>query len=331
MPPTLWLDCDPGHDDALAIVLACCGGCDLLGVSTVSGNQSVDKTTRNAIKMLEICGKGGIPVIRGASRPLLREARHDPGIHGESGMEGSEVFNEFDSKLKEVNNERDPSYSWLGDIAGRIVNAPQKVTVVATGALTNVALLVRAHPEVLENIREISFMGGALGVGNRHPVAEFNILSDPEAAAIVVDLPVRVVMVPLEVTHTALVTPEVLSSMKAAMNDSRLFNMVKDLMFYFAGTYLKEFNFPSPPLHDPCAIAAITHPSLFILRHLRVDVVTGDHITAGQTVCDIWRYSSKPRNVFVATQMNVPEFWKIMIAALVECNKISPVNKAAKM
>ncbi len=217
-----------------------------------------------------------------------------------------------------------------------------------TGALTNAALLVSVFPELVP-LLSIVFMGGAMGAGNTGPVAEFNIQTDPEAASIVMDCGAEVLMVPLEVTHTALVTPAVLARIRsgggsaAAESDatalapaappseaaSRFRRIICELLLFFAASYKRVFSFDSPPLHDPCAVAAALRPELFTLRRMRVDVETVSPLSAGQTVCDVWGHSALPPNVVVATAMDVPAFWALMQAALDAADARSPLNAGA--
>ena len=328
-PTPVWLDCDPGHDDAMAIILSMHSpDLKLLGVSTVSGNQSIEKVTKNAAKMVTLCSGESKPpsVVRGAERPLLRTIKHDPGIHGESGLEGSVDLDDFRENQSVVL--ADTAITFM---AQSILKSPDKVSLIATGALTNVALLCRVHPEVLKNINQIVLMGGAIGVGNRHPVAEFNIECDPEAAHIVFNLPVKVVMVPLEVTHTALCTPTVINEISRRLNHTVFSRIVVSLMLYFAKTYKDVFGFhDGPPVHDPCAVAYVINPNLFETRLLRVDVVTGNHITAGQTVCDIWGSQPGKKNVIVAEKMNVNGFWELIIKACEAANVVSVLGLSSK-
>ena len=196
-----------------------------------------------------------------------------------------------------------------------------------TGALTNAALLLSVYPELADVLRVV-LMGGAMGAGNTGAVAEFNIQLDPEAASIVFNSGADVTMVPLEVTHTALVTPEVLARIRGD-GASRFRRVVGELLTFFAASYERVFGFSSPPLHDPCAVAAAFAPQLFTLRRMRVDVETASPLSAGQTVCDIWGQSAAPPNVTVATAMDVPAFWALMHAALDAADAASPMNDAA--
>ena len=328
MVTPMWLDCDPGHDDAIAILLAAGSPLvKLLGVSTVCGNVNVEKTTRNAAKMLSLCGPQyhNTKVLKGANRPLLIKAHHESVIHGTSGMDGSSLLDAYTADLP--TNHTATLLETIQGMAHAIMNEPTPVDVVAVGAMTNIALLFRTVPEALKNVRQISIMGGALGIGNRHPVAEFNMIFDPESADIVFNLPVKVVMSPLELTHTVCVTDEVQDSIKARLHNSNLSRVVLDMMNFYTASYKTVFGFPSPPLHDPCAVMYCIAPELFTVKHYHVDVVTGGHLCAGQTVCDIWGYdTSKPKNVYVATAVELDAFWEKMYDALERVNAVSGVN-----
>lgn len=217
----VWLDCDPGHDDALAIILAGHSPMiDLLGISTVAGNQTVDKVTENARRILYAAGLAGVEVIQGQASPLLRDPLVCGEIHGESGLDGPKggpLLPPVPETVPMTANSSGQDAGWrpagVELVAQRIAAAASRpgsprVRIVATGSLTNVALLLTLHPE-LAPLVEVVFMGGALGTGNTAPVAEFNMQVDPEAASVVVRSEARVTMVPLEVTHTALVTQRV--------------------------------------------------------------------------------------------------------------------------
>eukprot|EP00128_Syssomonas_multiformis_P009548 Colp12_sorted_trinity150504_noHs@34163 len=208
-----------------------------------------------------------------------------------------------------------------------LLKAHKPVTLIATGALTNVALALTLYPECLHKIRSIVLMGGAMTTGNRSPVAEFNIMCDPEAASIVFESGVTVVMVPLEVTHTALVTPQVLERIRN-IGSGAFPTLVIDLLLFFKETYERVFGFKSgPPLHDPLAVAYVIAPHLFETKFLRVDVECGSSLCFGQTVCDVWGDSKLPRNVHVTTRVDVPAFWDLMIAALTKAEAASPMPK----
>jgi purine nucleosidase/pyrimidine-specific ribonucleoside hydrolase len=201
------IDCDPGHDDALALLLAAGDSrLRLLGVTTVAGNQTLDKTTRNALKILALAGVADVPVAAGCDRPLVGELTVAADIHGSSGLDGPDL----DVPVAEV-----------ADVHGvelmrrLIVGAAEPVTLIATGPLTNVALLLRGHPEVRPLLRRIVFMGGSTDRGNTTPYGEFNIVTDPEAADIVLRSGLPTTMIGLNVTHQALATTEIVRTVAA--------------------------------------------------------------------------------------------------------------------
>ncbi|DBB11457.1 hypothetical protein WJX82_006709 [Trebouxia sp. C0006] len=326
----VWLDCDPGHDDAMAIVLAGHNSkLRLLGISTVAGNQTVDKVTLNALGVVDAAGLQHINVYKGQSRPLMRPLPIlCPEIHGDSGLDGPEgrALLPAGSKLAQPGKAVLHMYSFIME-AFRQGGRLQKVRVICTGALSNVALLVSLYPEVIPRI-EVVLMGGAMGVGNTGPVMEFNIQTDPEAAKIVFECGAPVVMLPVELTHTALVTPDVLNRISAELvGNTPFLHLVKQLLLYFAESYKTVFKFDNPPLHDPCAVAYVIAPEMFQVELMRVDIETISELSAGQTVCDVWHQSSKPKNVSVAQSMDVSKFWDLMINALKAANEVSPLNK----
>src|SRR2546422_3608384 len=258
------LDCDPGHDDAIAILLA--GHhpeVDLLAITTVSGNQSVDKTTHNALKVCSLANLRTVPIARGMDRPLLRPAKHAPNIHGESGLDGPSI--------PEPDIEPVPQHA-VDLLIDMLMNSDGDITLVPTGPLTNIATAIRREPAILPKIKAISLMGGAIGVGNRMAAAEFNIWADPEAAAIVFDCGRPLTMSPLEVTHQALATGEVLDRLRAANRPVASF--AADLLIFFGDTYRNVFGFPAPPVHDPCAVAAVIDPDILQAHTIHVEIET---------------------------------------------------------
>ncbi|KAJ1467245.1 Inosine/uridine-preferring nucleoside hydrolase domain-containing protein [Baffinella frigidus] len=283
----MWLDCDPGHDDAMAIILAghTPARNNLLGVSTVYGNQTLEKVTLNAARQLHALNDRGahVHVFAGSPSPLVREAKNAPEIHGESGLGGTERLpakEDLDASL--VSSEKAVTAMWT-EISAVYATSGKRMHVVATGPLTNVALLLKLYPEVAERIERFAAWllhhvhGRRHGVGNTGPCAEFNIQNDPEAAKIVCDSGLKVVMVPLEVTHTALVTDAVLASIR-----TRLRYCTSESRFFFPWTYQIKTGQPDPPLHDPCAVAAVLWPELFRLELLRVDVECASPLSFGQ-------------------------------------------------
>jgi len=300
------LDCDPGHDDAIAILLAAHHpDIDLLAITTVAGNQSLDKTSLNALKVCSLANIRNVPVARGMDRPLVRPASHAPNIHGESGMDGPNIP-EPDIELAHRHG-----VDLLIDL---LMNSDGDITLVPTGPLTNIATAIRSEPAILPKIKAISLMGGAIGVGNRMAAAEFNIWADPEAAAIVFDCGRPITMSPLEVTHQALATDEVLDRLRAA--NRPVANFVVDLLTFFGDTYRNVFGFPAPPLHDPCAVAAVIEPDILHAHTIRVEIETEGQWTSGRTVCDIYGVLGKEPNVRVGYALDVARFWEMVISTI---------------
>ena len=300
------LDCDPGHDDAIAILLAAHHpDIDLLAITTVAGNQSVDKTTLNALKVCSLANIRDVPVARGMDRPLVRPARHAANIHGESGMDGPNI--------PEPDIEPAPQHG-VDLLIDLLMNSDGDITIVPTGPLTNIATAIRREPAILPRIKAISLMGGAIGVGNRMPAAEFNIWADPEAAAIVFDCGRPLTMSPLEVTHQALATGEVLDRLRAANRPVASF--AADLLIFFGDTYRDVFGFSAPPVHDPCAVAAVIDPDILQAHTIRVEIETEGEWTSGRTVCDIYGVLGKEPNVRVGYALDVPRFWEMLISTI---------------
>lgn len=238
-----------------------------------------------------------------------------PEIHGETGLDclaGGSILDPLQGDPQSANYERAVP-RMFAVISQHHASRQTKVQLVATGALTNLALLISLYPEVIDMV-DVVIMGGSMGAGNTGPVQEFNIQTDPEAAKIVFEA-ISIVMVPLEVTHTALATPEILKQI--CPDDASLFRiLIRDLILYFKSTYTRVFGFEDPPLHDPCAVAFVIAPHLFQTKRMHVDIEVGSSLTSGQTVCDIWHQSAKPPNADVALKMNVPAFWELIISAL---------------
>ena len=300
------LDCDPGHDDAVALLLAARHpAIELLAVTTVAGNQSVDKTTRNALKVLSLANLRHIPVARGIDRPLVRPPKHAPDIHGESGMDGPSL--------------PEPDF---GPVAAHAVdllielllNSDGDITLVHTGPLTNIAAAIRKQPAILPKIKAISLMGGAIGLGNVTPKAEFNIYADPEAAAIVFACGRPLTVSTLEVTHQALATEAVVSRLRSA--NLRVANFVADLLVFFDETYRRVFGFEAPPLHDPCAVAAVIDPDILKADMMHVEIEIGGTWTSGSTVCDVHHVLNLPPNARVGYGLGVERFWEMVIETI---------------
>ena len=262
------LDCDPGHDDAIALLVAL--GSDeleLRGVTTVAGNQTLEKTTANAIRVLELAGRAEIPVAAGAGRPLVREPRVAADVHGETGLDGPDL----------PPPQADPSPQHAVDfLAERIDGA----TLVATGPLTNVALLLARYPEAKPE--RIVLMGGAIAEGNVTPAAEFNIWADPEAAQRVFASGLDVTMVGLDVTHKALVNPDQLRGA------GRIGEVVAELLEFYGGFHRSVYGWDGSPIHDAVAVAHVIDRELLDVERLNVRIDTESELCRGRTVVDVW-------------------------------------------
>jgi inosine-uridine nucleoside N-ribohydrolase len=310
MPPAprrVVLDCDPGHDDAIAILLAAASpAVDLEAITTVAGNQTVDKTTLNARRVCSVAGITDVPIAAGCDRPLVRERIVAGEIHGASGLDGVD--------WDEPTVETDPrdGVELLIELARREDRRP--LTVVAVGPLTNVATALQRAPDLAGRIDRISIMGGAMGLGNWTPSAEFNIYADPEAAEVVLTSGVPVTLVPLEVTHLALATEPVLERIAAL--GTPVARMSEALLRFFTDTYREVFGFPAPAVHDPCAVAAIIDPSMVPTRHLNVAIDTASALSAGRTVVDVYGTTGREPNADVAVRLEVERFWDLVLEAL---------------
>lgn len=274
------LDCDPGHDDAIAMLLAW-GNPDieLLGVTTVAGNQTLEKVTTNARALATVGSITRVPFAAGASRPLVGPQLIPEEIHGDSGLDGPQ--------LPAPGVELDSRHA-IQLIADIVAEQPDKsVTLVPTGSLTNVALFARTYPELVERVAGVTLMGGGHHTGNMTPAAEFNILADPEAAQIVFEAQWPVTMVGLDVTHKVLATPDRMEQLKKVNTDVSQF--IAELVEFFGGSYMKERRYPGPPMHDPLAVAAVADPLILTTVRAPIQVETKGEFTRGQTVVDLRR------------------------------------------
>jgi inosine-uridine nucleoside N-ribohydrolase len=300
------LDCDPGHDDAIAILLAAHHPeIDLLAITTVAGNQSLEKTTRNALKVCSLANIRNIPIAMGMDRPLVRPARHAPDIHGESGMDGPHI------PEPTIELVRQHAVDLIIDL---LMHSEGDITLVPVGPLTNIAAAIRQRPAIIPKIKAISLMGGAMGLGNATPAAEFNIYVDPEAAAIVFGCGRPITMVPLEVTHQALATEDVIFRLRSAQRPVATF--AADLLVFFAGTYHKVFGFPAAPVHDPCAVAAVIDSHILHAHTMHVAIETCGESTSGRTVCDVYGKLGKEPTVRVGYSLEVEHFWDMVISTI---------------
>jgi pyrimidine-specific ribonucleoside hydrolase len=304
-PTPVILDVDPGHDDAVAIMLACgAPDLELLAVTTVAGNVPLEKTTRNALRILSLIGRPEVPVAAGASSPLYRRLHTAEKIHGESGLDGPEIPDSFFAP-----DERGA----VELIADTLRTAPEPVTLVPVAPLTNVALFLREHPELKERVARISLMGGSIGLGNTTPAAEFNVYVDPEAAREVFESGLPITMSGLDVTHRAGAGPPERGSLRSL---GRHGGVVAELLEFFAATYERIYGFDAPPLHDAVAVAAVMDPALLETRPMRVEVECESELTRGETVCDFYGVTGRPPNAEVGVELDREGFFELLYRSL---------------
>ena len=295
------LDCDPGHDDAIALLLALASPeLRLLGVTTVSGNQTLDKTTANAIRVLDHVGRSDMPVAAGAARPLIRARHVAAEVHGETGLDGPD--------LPPPGREPEPAHA-IEWIAHTLRENATPVTLVPTGPLTNVALFLTRYPELVAKIERVVLMGGAVGEGNVTPAAEFNIWADPEAAHLVFTSGLNLTMVGLDVTHKALMTPTHTATLASAGNAGKL---VADLFNFYAQFHAREYGWDGAPVHDAVAMAHVLDPTLLETAYRGVIVVIGAELSRGRTHVDLRGRTWEP-NCHVAIDINAERFLGLLV------------------
>ncbi|HFP9422965.1 Pyrimidine-specific ribonucleoside hydrolase rihA [Raoultella ornithinolytica] len=301
------LDCDPGHDDAIAMVLALASPeLDVKAITASAGNQTPDKTLRNVLRMLTLLGRQDIPVAGGARKPLMRELIIAENVHGESGLDGPAL--------------PEPDFTPQACTAVELMaktlrESPQPVTIVATGPQTNVALLLNSHPELHDKIARIVMMGGAMVLGNWQPAAEFNIYVDPEAAEIVFQSGIPVVMAGLDVTHRAQIHGLDIERFRQVGNP--VATIVAELLDFFM-EYHKDaiWGFTGAPLHDPCTIAWLLKPELFTSVERWVGVETQGKYTQGMTVVDYYFLTGKQPNTTVLLDIDRERFVDLLVERL---------------
>jgi pyrimidine-specific ribonucleoside hydrolase len=300
------LDCDPGHDDALALVVGLARPeLRLLAVTTVAGNAGLPETTRNALRVLTLLGRTDIPVAAGAAGPLLRSLHVADNVHGASGLEGADL--------------PEPAFAPRPEGAIELIRATleassETVTIAAVGPLTNIALLVRSHPELLERIASIRVMGGAITEGNTTASAEFNIWQDPEAARIVFDCGRPITLMTLDTTHQALFRAADVERLEAL--GTRVAAVFADLLRFFGRFHAQRYGWDGSPIHDAVSVAHLAVPDLVRTVPYRVDVETASELTRGRTVIDLYAQTGRAPNVDVGQEIDRARFVDLLIEAV---------------
>jgi inosine-uridine nucleoside N-ribohydrolase len=296
------LDCDPGHDDAIAILLALASPeVEVRAITTVAGNQVLEKTTRNALKVLELAGRTDIPVAAGARAPLRRRLHTAAHVHGESGLDGPSLP---EPRLRPVQTR---AIDLLADAL------EPGVILVATGPLTNVAQLLECHPDVRERANAVVWMGGAIGTGNVTPAAEFNAFVDPEAAAVVFAAGLPLTMIGLDVTHMALFGRSHSERLRPACRAGRF---VAEQSDFFLPIYEERYGLTGAPIHDAMAVAHVLDPTLVTTRHVNVEVETASGFCDGRTVVDLGLVTGRPANAHVGVDVDPERFLELLCSRI---------------
>ena len=316
MTPTAIIDCDPGHDDVMAILLAA-RALDLRGLTTVFGNVSLEQTTRNARQTVEFAELTGIPIAMGMGRPLVRDIRHAPEVHGETGLDGPLL--------------EPPTVSLAAEHATDFIieqsHAVEDLCLIPIGPLTNIAAALHRDPSLPARVKQISLMGGSLTFGNATPAAEFNIWCDPEAAHVVFTSGIPIKMVGLNVTRQVAATPERRVQIRAI--DSRTSGIVADMLDFYSERLRVLSGLPGGSMHDPLAVAALVDPDVLRFERMHVAIeLRGTH-TYGMTLCDSRHlraddltpvrpggHRGEEPNAEVAVAVDADRFWEMFLDVL---------------
>lgn len=299
------LDCDPGHDDAIAIMLAAKHpAIDLLGITVVAGNQTLDKTLPNTLNVCQLLGID-TPVYAGMPLPLVRDQVVAANIHGKTGLDGP-VFGPLHLKAQPQNA--------VNYIIDTLRASDGDITLVPTGPLTNIAAVMRMAPDILPKIRRIVLMGGAYGIGNVTPAAEFNIYADPEAASVVFRSGVPIVMMGLDLTNQTICTPDIITRMEALGN--RAGKLFGDIMRFTMETQRIHNGLEAGPVHDVTCVAYLIAPEIFTVRGMYTEVDIEHGPSYGRTVCDFIGNTGRQPNALVGITLDLPKFWDLIAETL---------------
>ena len=298
------IDCDPGQDDAIAIMMAF-GAPDkleVLAVTAVAGNVPLALTEKNALRLVELCGATHVPVYRGCVRPMIRKLATAEEVHGKTGLDGSGLPDPT------LNLAHGHAVDAIIDILAQ--HEPKTVTLCPTGPLTNIALAMVKAPEVVERAKEIVLMGGAIELGNITPSAEFNIYVDPHAAKVVFDFGLPITMFGLDVTHKVLTFDHRLDAVRAIGTDAA--KAAYGMLEFYNRYDRQRYNEAGGPLHDPCVIAYLLKPELFDGRECPVDIDIGSELTIGRTVVDWWNTGERPVTATVMREVDADGFFSLL-------------------
>ena len=314
MPKKIILDCDPGHDDAVAIMLAIASEeIDLLGITCVGGNATLENTKLNALKICSLLNRQDIPIFEGADKPLFYDLVTAEHVHGKSGLDtdGDPIFLNTNHKIQELNA--------VDFIIKTCKQSAEPIYICPTGPLTNIALSLQKDPSIKDKIKEIVLMGGAaLCLGNITPAAEFNIYVDPHAANVVFNSGIATTMMGLDVTHKVNVNDNIINSIKSNNNKASIF--FADLMEFYSRFHRELYGSNESPLHDPCVVAYLINDKLFKGKKVHVQVEEDSKLTRGATVVDWLGVKKLKPNCKVITEADSEKFFQILKKELAKLN-----------
>ena len=303
------IDTDPGQDDAVAILLALASPdeIEVLGITAVAGNVPLSLTEKNARIVCELAGRPDIPVYAGCDRPLKRKLVTAEHVHGKTGLDGPELP-EPKIKLQEKHG--------VDFIIDTILQEPENsISLCPLGPLTNIASAILKQPKIVSRIKKIVLMGGAyFEVGNITPAAEFNIFVDPDAAKIVFEAGIEMVVMPLDVTHKALVTEkrnEAFRQLKSPVGIA-----VAEMTDFFERFDKEKYGSSGAPLHDPCVTAYLINPKIFSGKNINVEIETKSELTLGMTVADWWGVTDRKANTFFVGDLDSDKFFSLLTERL---------------
>ncbi|NET30956.1 MAG: nucleoside hydrolase [Cyanothece sp. SIO1E1] len=301
------IDCDPGVDDAIALLLALAAPTELniLGITTVAGNVPLALTQTNARKICELAGQPDLPVYAGCARPILRPLITAESVHGTTGLDGADL------PAPQMPLQTQHGVEFLVDT---LLQSEDKITVVALGPLTNIAIALVKTPQITNKIRELVLMGGAITQGNITPAAEFNFYVDPHAAQVVFNAGMKLTLISLDVTHQVITTPERLSAIRAI--NTPISRAAADLLSHYGADEVEHYGMSGAPLHDPCVIAYLLQPDLFTYRDAYVAIETTSELTMGRSVVDRWQTTGQTPNARVVETVNAKGFYQLLIEHL---------------
>ena len=303
------LDCDPGHDDAIAILLAIASPeIDLLGITVAAGNQTIEKTSQNALNVARFLGSN-VPIAIGCALPIVRDRIICSEVHGESGLDGYD----FPEYIKDFDKRH------ACQLMIDLIMANDDVTVVTCGPMTNLAMAMRLEPRIISRIKKIILMGGSIDHGNTSPAAEFNIMCDAEAAHIVFTSGVDIYMCGLNVTRKVLVYDSIIRRIEKINNP--VSDMFVQLMEVFNKNQRETFGLEAGPLHDPVTIVSLLDESVVKFEKMNVTIDINHGPSYGRTNCDVFDYLHQPKNAYVAMDIDVDKYWNIIETAISSFSK----------